>query len=431
MITAARNRLLMSRDPRGVFFASLAMRLVAKPSSKCDVFACDGVSLFYNPTEVVKLTPGEVLGCIVHEVLHCVMKHHLRMDQRNAAHWNLACDLAINPIVLDAGFVLPDGVMLPEQLGLPRGESSEFYYDKLPQSTQQQPPQPGDKQEQSQAGGDQASGQASGHCSGKSQAQQPKQPDPEPEQAQPEQSQPEQSQPEPEHARTPNPKNFGEIMPPPQAQPGDDQDQDQTETDWDAAAINAEQRASKRGNLPGSLQRAVTETLRPKLDWRAVLREFVSQRARSDFSWSRPSRRSESMGFYMPSSRSDDLGHVALVIDVSGSITRETLNKFAAEAQEALSLYPCTVRVYYHDTSVRLRQDWTREDGPLLLQSVGGGGTDHRPVFEEIERGEQTPDLILCCTDGETDWPAYCQIPTLFAMVGTVVAPFGVTARIM
>jgi hypothetical protein len=51
------------------------------------------------------------------------------------------------------------------------------------------------------------------------------------------------------------------------------------------------------GNLPKGLSQLIEEILRPKVDWTVLLRNFVEQSARNDYSWLPPSRRYLSQGF--------------------------------------------------------------------------------------------------------------------------------------
>src|SRR5258705_12897363 len=140
--------------------------------------------------------------------------------------------------------------------------------------------------------------------------------------------------------------------------------------------------AAGRGTLPAGLGRAAERVIHPPLDWRSVLREFVSAHARNDYSWARPNRRFIAQGLYLPGLRSEELGDVVLAVDTSGSISEQVLGAFAAEANAVLAAYDCAVTVLYHDTEVQKVQTWASADGPLVLDPVGGGGTSHNCVFD-------------------------------------------------
>jgi hypothetical protein len=93
------------------FFGVLILRLKDVETPSIDTMATDGVSLFYNPEFVTKLTPPELLGCLAHEVMHPALQHHTRRGTRSAKRWNVACDFAINPLIRDANLTLPAGAL--------------------------------------------------------------------------------------------------------------------------------------------------------------------------------------------------------------------------------------------------------------------------------------------------------------------------------
>ena len=93
------------------FFGVLILRLKDVETPSIDTMATDGVSLFYNPEFVAKLTPPELLGCLAHEVMHPALQHHTRRGTRSPKRWNVACDFAINPLIRDANLALPAGAL--------------------------------------------------------------------------------------------------------------------------------------------------------------------------------------------------------------------------------------------------------------------------------------------------------------------------------
>jgi predicted metal-dependent peptidase len=110
------------------FFGILAMSLPWKETGSIPTMATDGKAVLFNPSWIAPLSDAELKGVIVHEVLHCVLQHHKRMQGRQSDRWNAACDYAINPMVLAAGFDLPTGGLLyPAYENLP----AEKIYDML------------------------------------------------------------------------------------------------------------------------------------------------------------------------------------------------------------------------------------------------------------------------------------------------------------
>jgi hypothetical protein len=98
------------------FFGWLLFRLKGRERRSIQTMATDGVSLFYNPDFVETLNAATLAGTLAHEVMHPALHHHVRRSGRHPKRWNQACDFAINPLLVDAGLSLPDGVLTPAAL---------------------------------------------------------------------------------------------------------------------------------------------------------------------------------------------------------------------------------------------------------------------------------------------------------------------------
>lgn len=118
------------------FFGTLALRLQMVEDSKLDppTMAVDGTTLFYHPQFVLDQSFDDVVFIVAHEVLHCVFDHMGRVAAREPDRWNTACDYAINPILVDSGFHMPQiGGLLDRKYD---NMSADQIYNLLPQ----QPP---------------------------------------------------------------------------------------------------------------------------------------------------------------------------------------------------------------------------------------------------------------------------------------------------
>ena len=123
-IQKARTALLLDHP----FFGSLLYRLKDRESLAVKTMATDGVSLLWNPEFVETLTAATLAGTLAHEVMHPALHHHLRRSGRDLKRWNVACDFAINPLLVDAGLKLPEGILLENRF---RGMSAEQIYNLL------------------------------------------------------------------------------------------------------------------------------------------------------------------------------------------------------------------------------------------------------------------------------------------------------------
>jgi predicted metal-dependent peptidase len=116
-------------------------RLGAQARSSIATMATDGVSLYFNPEFVERLSSAELIGTLAHEVMHPALQHHTRRGERDPKRWNMACDYAINPMLLDAGLSLPEEVLYEAHF---RGMSAEEIYNRLEAEEEQSSQNPSD-----------------------------------------------------------------------------------------------------------------------------------------------------------------------------------------------------------------------------------------------------------------------------------------------
>jgi predicted metal-dependent peptidase len=107
--------------------AVYSLPLMARAS--VPVAATDGARVYIGPRagDYAAYAPG----ILVHEYLHVLLAHHVRAAGREARRWNVACDLAINPLVEAAGYVLPPDALIDARYA---GQSAEEIYARLPSS---------------------------------------------------------------------------------------------------------------------------------------------------------------------------------------------------------------------------------------------------------------------------------------------------------
>ena len=70
---------------------------------------------------------------LAHEVMHVVLMHHIRRQERHAEKWNVAADYAINNHLIVNGFILPEGGLVDDQYA---DMSTEHIYNLLPEPPQ-------------------------------------------------------------------------------------------------------------------------------------------------------------------------------------------------------------------------------------------------------------------------------------------------------
>jgi predicted metal-dependent peptidase len=375
-LTVARTSLVLDNP----FFGSLALRLRFKEDTTCQTAWTDGQSLGYNPQFIDSLPINQIKALLAHEVMHCALMHHLRRDSRDFQSWNGAADYAINDILINSKFDLPQGCLHDP---IYANQSAEAIYSKL-----QARPKP--KQGQS--------GQLGQGKSGNSKANQA--------------------------------SNFGEVRDGKgeQGQPLSQAELSQQAQSWQVATAQAAQQARAMGKLPSSLKRLIDTIIKPTVDWKEALRRFISEQAKNDYAMSPPNRRYVSQGLYLPSLRSEELGHIAIAIDTSGSIGRSELSQFAFEVTSILETYNVKATIVYCDAEVSKTLEVSSDDLPLKLSCHGGGGTSFVPVFKWIaEHMSEPPTCLVYLTDCEGQFPsASPEYPVLWASVNERArVPFG------
>ena len=184
------------------------------------------------------------------------------------------------------------------------------------------------------------------------------------------------------------------------------------EHDWDSAQelSDADQRELARdideairqgaliaGKLGTGVDRNLTDLLKPQVDWREVMREFITTTcAGSDYStWQRPNRRYIAAGVYMPSGVSESVEGVVVAGDMSGSIGQVEQAVILTEAKACFdTVIPNWVRMLYWDTEVRSDEAYEQHELGNFVNSTkpkGGGGTDVRCVPVHITRTPSQP----------------------------------------
>ena len=176
------------------------------------------------------------------------------------------------------------------------------------------------------------------------------------------------------------------------------------------------------GKLGSGGARDLEELLKPQIDWRDVLREFISTTcAGKDFStWARPNRRFVSTGVYMPSGISEKVGELVIAIDTSASIGQCELTTFLSEIKSVCdNVRPERIRLLYWDTRVCADETYDHAETDTLVQSTkpaGGGGTDVNCVSEYMTEHKIDPQAVIVFTDGYVyDWGTW-TCPVLWAV---------------
>jgi predicted metal-dependent peptidase len=196
----------------------------------------------------------------------------------------------------------------------------------------------------------------------------------------------------------------------------------------------------KHGTGAGDLERELGDMLKPKVDWREQLREFVKSvcAGKDNSTWRRPNRRFIGEGIYMPTLVSETVGRVLIAIDTSGSIGKEQLDAFLSEVAGLCDqVRPEFVDLLYWDSRVAGHETYDSAATPNIVSStkpMGGGGTSPSCITDYLRDKKIEPECAVVLTDGYvgSDWGGTWPCPVLWCIVGgnTVVAPIGKTVHV-
>lgn len=389
-IIALRARLLLDQP----FFGVLALKLALLEDDTAKTAWTDGRSMGFNPTFVATLTDDALIGLIAHEVMHCACGHPWRRDARDVKQWNKACDYAINGILTDAHFTLPEGALLDPVYS---GKNAEWIFDRLG-------PTP-DPNGSSNAGAPGApgttpgSGQASGAASPGS---------------------------GPSGSGAPAPGDFGEVR----DAPGDCTSDGTSDSDWQQAVQQAK-KAAGRGSASGSIAERIMEAAHVSVDWRSLLQRFITDTAAADYTWTRPNMR-YLPNFILPSLRAPMCGPLVIAIDTSASIDSVLCGQFLDEVRElARTVQPSELHILQCDTRVHKHDCYERGEEIPALEIFGRGGTSFDPVFAAVDSLLAPPLALIYFTDLDGSFPDVApDYPVLWLAYGCSDAtmrgvPFG------
>jgi len=174
----------------------------------------------------------------------------------------------------------------------------------------------------------------------------------------------------------------------------------QIESETKVKISQAENMASAMGKMDSSITRIMQNITNPKADWKTILKKFVDETAKNDYSWNVPNRRYVPHGLYLPSLFSNELGKIVLAVDTSGSIQENQLNRFASELQSILKNFSnVELLIIYCDTDIRGIEKIDNTNPEKKLTPIGKGGTDFRPPFQYLEKNGIDPKCLIYFTD--------------------------------
>lgn len=405
-LAAARTRLILDKPFLGALVLRLPMH-AAKPDW-CPTTATDARAFYYNPDYIASLSLDQTQFMLAHEALHCALSHFARRQHRVIHKWDLACDYAINPLLIDDGLKPPpNALVMPLYKGMTAEEIYPLIDDNDASETLDKHAYDRDNQSRgSKSRLDETDLDQRQHDRG---------------QSEPDQSEGRQGQEGGE--RDAQPQQGGGAGEP---EPLTPDEQETLSVQWQQRMAGAAQQAMQAGKLGGELKRLIDHLLQPQLPWRMLLARYMTAVSRDDYSYSRPSRREGD--FVLPSLRSRQMDLV-VAIDTSGSIKDAEMEEFIDEVdalkgqvRARVTLLPCDAALC-EGAPFRF-EPWEQFCRPRDLK--GGGGTSFIPVFQWIAKEGIQPDLLIYFTDADGEFPRQePPYPVLWLVKGRSRVPWG------
>ncbi len=406
---------LLRKQP---FFGSLVLRLPLRPDFSRDTLATDGQEIRYSPRWVAETDSHLIETAMARVVMACALKHHTRRGERDPERWQMASQLVTHALIRDAGFTLPPGAEAWDGLTVEQafdrlqaedgdsGDAPSAAAAAASASAAGQP-SPGRNDENSGDPSDTATDGDGQDEDGESDAGDGDDRDAGG------QGQDENGDGASDAPPSHDPSGTGEVMDA-DARAGEGGESAEAPVDvtaeeqaWDEAMHQALNIARAEGKVPGQVEETIQGAHASTLDWRTLLRRYMTDTASHDYSWSVPNRRFIDGGLYLPSIRSEGIETIAVIVDTSGSLPSGTLAEFWAELREvAAEIRPETVIVLQVDAAVQHAAEYAPDDLPDEIAVKGRGGTDFRPGFAWLDEQGIEPGVCLYFTDMEcSDYP--------------------------
>ena len=398
-IIVARVGLLL-RHP---FFGNMATRLrILAADDWLPTAAVDGRNLYYNTQFFNAMNNKEIEFVVAHEILHMVFDHMGRRDDRDPMIYNISADYIVNnTLVRDRIGKIPSIVNCYQDFKYEGWTSEEVYddvYEEAKKNGEEYLKQLGemldehldmDGEDEGGSDGEDEGEDVNGNATSKKQ-----------------------------------PKYTESEM---------KQIKDEIKENMISAAQSA-----GAGNVPGEVARIIKELTEPKMNWRQLIRQQIQSTIKSDFTFSRPSRKGQMSGAILPGMNFAETIDICVSIDMSGSIGNKQGADFLGEIQGIMEEFPdYNIKVWCFDTRVYNEQEFTADGGEDLLdyELMGGGGTDFMCNWTYMKEHDIQPKKFIMFTDGYAwdSWgdPDYCE--TVFVIHShrdkNLEGPFGVTAH--
>lgn len=351
-------------NKRSPFFAYLVMKLHFQEDKEIETIAVDMYgNCIYNPEWINGLDNDDSMYVLAHEVLHCALEHLIRLKSRDMRMWNISTDAVNNAILNTDGFVYTrfskDGIN-PDNLFDKTGKKIENICSKTAEEIY-------DLIFDGKNTKDREQGFDKHIFDDKY-----------------------------------NKGNINNVL-------------SKSMSDgryWKKQLSDAYAYGKMKGNVPAGVERQLEKLLDNTIDWKGKLYKHITNLVPIDYTWRTPHKKSYSLKTYLPNVYKEKLD-VIVDLDTSGSISQKQLTEFLSEVVGILHQFNnVNLTLLSNDTKVYNPKTYMNPtiNDVAKYKPNGGGGTDHRPVFEWVRKNMPTAQVLICFTDGMTTFPQPCEV---------------------
>jgi predicted metal-dependent peptidase len=333
---------IQSQNP---FFSYMSLYLKPIQDNNVETAGVDiKGNMYYNSQFISKLTDDRIKFVLAHEMLHLVFLHLVRQGTRDRMIFNYAADLCINNILRDNGYTPIKDCLIPDYNGTFKKDDIkiENIQDKNAEMVYDELIK--------QIKDNKLKGQFDKHI-------------------------------------------YGENM--------TEEEKRAVSKEWEEKIENAMTRALQKGDIPKGLERLLNDLHKEEINWKKYLSQYITKEIKSGYSYTKPHKRSQSVGYYKPHDIREKI-EIGICVDLSGSIGDTDYADFLSEVIGMARAFQDKIdfKFYSHDTEGYFN-GFVRNGNVEKIKNIkmkGGEGTDFNNVAELMNK--ENLKLVVWLTDG-------------------------------
>ena len=404
IMSRARTRLVSSHP----FFGNASMKLKLIEDSSIDTMCTDGKVIRYNPDFVEDQIMLHNVGVLAHEVMHVTNGHMLRRGTRNHKLFNVACDYAINPILVKGGFELPEGVLLDD--AYENMSAEEIYNILIDQYEDQEDDDDSGSGNSPEGQPDTSDSDDSGSGSGSDSDEESDEDS--------DGSGSGSGNPLDDWVQDTFGDQIGEVEDQKNADGSELNESEKQREIQDLNVSNAqsEMRAKSYGRGGGGFATELKGSQEEGTDWETLLLSICQDSISEEFTYNRPNRRYIAEDIYMPSRDKSDVRCAVIGLDTSYSVENKMLNLFKGGLTRIFEDVGFD-KIYVVDFTDRVERVTEYNRGDIFdMTDRFGGGTHFASVTDWIEEEGINPSCLIYLTDGYGRAPIQPDYPVVWCL---------------